>query len=66
MKREELLEQILPYIGGAANAGRSQIKSGTFYLTVKDRCLVDLESLRKLDGIWTAELARTCLKVTAK
>lgn len=66
MKREELLERILPYIGGKGNVGRNQVRGSILYVTVKDCGLVDLESLRTLDGVLAAELVRTSLKVSVQ
>lgn len=66
MKREELLERILPYIGGKGNVGRNQVRGSIFYVTVKDCGLVDLGSLRTLDGVLAAELVRTSLKVSVQ
>lgn len=61
MKREGLLEQVLPHAGGAANVRRAEAKAGTLLLTVKDRSLVDLPTLQGLPGVKNAALDRARL-----
>ena len=37
---QQVLERILPYIGGQANVARSQVGGSALYVTVKDCQLV--------------------------
>lgn len=65
MKQEQLLEQMLPYIGGRDNIGRNQAKNGCLYVTVKDLSLVEAEKVRGIEGVEAVELHRSRLKITA-
>lgn len=65
MTKEQLLEQLLPHIGGEGNIARTEGKNGSLLITVKDRSLVDLNAVQALDGV-SAELTRARLKVTAE
>jgi len=61
---QQVVERILPYIGGQSNVARSQIRGSALYVTVKDCGLVDLETLAALDDVVETELLRTRLRVT--
>lgn len=66
MNQEQFLEQIYPWIGGQANVGRWQTSGDKLYITVKDRSMVDLASVRKVPGVEAAELGRSRLSITVQ
>ena len=66
MNQEQFLEQIYPWIGGQANVGRWQTSGDKLYITVKDRSMVDLTSVRRVPGVEAAELGRSRLSITVQ
>ncbi len=62
-KRTELLEQILPLVGGESNVTRRSFAGKALYVTLKDRSAADLEALRALDGVTGVELTHGRLKL---
>lgn len=66
MDHKQLLEQSLPYAGGPENVSRQDLRSDALYITVKDAGLVDLESLRLIEGVTAVELNRSRLKIVAE
>ena len=66
MNQEQFLEQIYPWIGGQANVGRWQTSGDKLYITVKDRSMVDLTSVRMVPGVEAAELGRSRLSITVQ
>lgn len=59
MNQEQLLQQALPLIGGQANISRVDHRADSLHITVKDAGIVNLEALRALDGVASAELNRS-------
>ena len=51
MDQQQFLQQLYPHLGGYANVGRWQARGGELYITVKDRSMVDLESIRSVPGV---------------
>lgn len=66
MNQEQFLQQIYPHIGGQANVGRWQASGDKLYITVKDRSMVDLASVRGVPGVAAAELGRSRLSITVQ
>lgn len=66
MNQEQFLQQIYPHIGGQANVGRWQARGDKLYITVKDRSMVDLASVRGVSGVAAAELGRSRLSITVQ
>ena len=66
MNQEQFLQQVYPYIGGQANVGRWQASGDKLYITVKDRSMVDLASVRGVPGVAAAELGRSRLSITVQ
>ena len=66
MNQEQFLEQIYPWIGGQSNVGRWQTSGDKLYITVKDRSMVDLASVRRVPGVEAAELGRSRLSITVQ
>lgn len=66
MNQEQFLQQVYPYIGGQANVGRWQASEDKLYITVKDRSMVDLASVRGVPGVAAAELGRSRLSITVQ
>ena len=66
MNQEQFLEQIYPWIGGQANVGRWQTSGDKLCITVKDRSMVDLASVRRVPGVEAAELGRSRLSITVQ
>lgn len=66
MNQEQFLQQVYPYIGGQANVGRWQASGDNLYITVKDRSMVDLASVRGVPGVAAAELGRSRLSITVQ
>lgn len=66
MNQEQFLQQIYPHIGGQANVGRWQASGDKLYITVKDRSMVDLASVRGVSGVAAAELGRSRLSITVQ
>lgn len=64
MDREQLLEQILPPVGGGDNVSQYEFRAGDLFVTVKDRSVVDLDRLRGTEGVEAAELGRSRLKIS--
>lgn len=64
MDREQFLNQVWPHLGGRDNVGLCQFHAENLFITVKDRSVVDLESVRKIEGVAAAELSRSRLKIT--
>lgn len=62
-KREELLDRILPLVGGEANVTRHSFAGKALYVTLKDRGAAGLEALRAVDGVTGVELTRGRLKI---
>lgn len=62
--QQELLDQLLPLVGGEANTTRKEFRSGVLHITLKDQGLAHLEGLQSLDGVTGAELSRGKLKLT--
>lgn len=60
---KHVLDRILPYIGGQTNVARSQVCGGNLYVTVKDCGLIDLDTLKTLDGVMEAQMLRARLRV---
>lgn len=59
MNQEQLLQQALPLIGGQVNISRVDHRADSLHITVKDAGIVNLEALRALDGVASAELNRS-------
>lgn len=66
MNQEQFLQQVYPYVGGQANVGRWQASGDKLYITVKDRSMVDLASVRGVPGVAAAELGRSRLSITVQ
>lgn len=66
MNQEQFLQQVYPYIGSQANVGRWQASGDKLYITVKDRSMVDLASVRGVPGVAAAELGRSRLSITVQ
>lgn len=66
MNQEQFLQQVYPYIGGQANVCRWQASGDKLYITVKDRSMVDLASVRVVPGVAAAELGRSRLSITVQ
>lgn len=66
MDREQFLQQVLPHIGGKDNTGLCEFRAGTLFVTVKDRSVVDLDQLRRMECVAAAELSRSRLKITVR
>lgn len=64
MDREQFLNQVWPHLGGRDNVGLCQFRAENLFITVKDRSVVDLESVRTIEGVAAAELIRSRLKIT--
>jgi phosphotransferase system glucose/maltose/N-acetylglucosamine-specific IIC component/phosphotransferase system IIB component len=64
MNHEQILEQVLPWIGGKDNVSRSQFLDGRLYVTVKDTSVVVLDNLGKIDSIATVKINRSRLEIT--
>lgn len=62
-KRKELLDRILPLVGGEANVTRHSFAGKALYVTLKDRGAAALEALRTVDGVTGVELTRGRLKI---
>lgn len=62
-KRTELLERILPLVGGESNVTRHSFAGKALYITLKDRSAADLEALQTLDGVTGVELTHGRLKI---
>lgn len=58
MDLEQLLQKALPLVGGEANVSRTDRRAENLHITVKDAGAVDLEALRALDSVASAELSR--------
>ncbi|MDO4167885.1 MAG: PTS transporter subunit EIIC [Eubacteriales bacterium] len=59
MDDKQLLEQVLPLIGGHKNVSRTDIRPDALYITVKDTGMVDRDALETLEGVEAAELSRS-------
>ena len=59
MDLEQLLQKALPLVGGEANISRTDQRADSLHITVKDVGEVDLEALRTLDSVTSAELSRS-------
>lgn len=66
MNQEQILPQILPYIGGQANISRTDNRGESLHITVKDVSIVDLESLHALDDVASAKLIRSRVVLRAR
>lgn len=68
VEQQQFLQQLYPFLGGQANAGHWQARGDELYITVKDRSMVDLESIRRMPGIAAAQLGRSrlCITVSAE
>lgn len=64
LDQQQFLQQLYPHLGGYANVGRWQARGGELYITVKDRSMVDLESIRSVPGVAGAQLGRSRLCIT--
>lgn len=63
MSPAEVLQKLYPLIGGNENISREITRGNTLYLTVKDLGMVDLEAVRQVEEVATAELSRGRLTV---
>ena len=59
MNQEQLLQQAFPLIGGRDNVSRVDHRADSLHITVKDAGIVNLDALRALDGVASAELNRS-------
>jgi len=64
MDQQEFLRQVLPVIGGGANAASTVYRDGNLFVTVKDRSAVDTQALLALPGVADAALNRSRLKIS--
>ena len=64
MDREQFLEQLAAPAGGKENIGLCDFRSGCLSVTVKDRSVIDLNTIRGLPGVADAELLRSRLRIT--
>lgn len=58
MNQEQLLQKALPLIGGQANISRTDQRPDALHIIVKDAGAINLEALRALDGVTSAEINR--------
>ncbi len=66
MRSEVLLKKILPFIGGETNTGNVAVQKGMMHIILKDRSVVDLEKIRSVDGVISAEIRRNRLDIAAE
>ena len=59
MNQEQLIQQALPWIGGQVNVSRMDSRANCLHITVKDAGIVNLEALRALEGVTSADLNRS-------
>lgn len=66
MNLEQLLQKALPLVGGEENISRTDQRADSLHITVKDVGVVDLEALRTLDSVASAELNRSRIILKAQ
>ena len=66
MSRTEFLEQVVALAGGESNIGSQNRRGQDLFISVKDRSMVDLDQLREIEGVFTAEIKHGRLRVSAK
>ena len=66
MNQEQLLQQALPGIGGQANISRMDYRANCLHITVKDVGIVNLEALRALEDVESADLNRSRVVLRAQ
>lgn len=66
MGKKKLLEQVFPLVGREENVKRVEVRSGSLMLSVKDRSVVDLDSLRKIEEVLEVKLTNSWLKIKAE
>lgn len=64
MNQEQVLQNILPFVGGTSNISRQVWQKNILHLTVKDVGVLQLESLRGLDIVAGVELNRGRVSIT--
>lgn len=64
MEQEKILSAVLPLAGGQENITRQHWKGGILTLLVKDRSAVNLDQLKALPEIQSADLGRNTLRIT--
>ncbi|MCI8668698.1 MAG: PTS transporter subunit EIIC, partial [Lachnospiraceae bacterium] len=60
----QILEQLLPALGGKENVSHSELTDRTLLVFVKDRSLTDLVALREVEGVAAAEINRNRVRLT--
>lgn len=65
MNGEQLLIKIVSLVGGEKNITKSDMVSEGIILTVKDRSLADLNTIRHLNGIYDVEINRNKIYLKA-
>lgn len=63
VNEQQLMKQTAPLVGGGENITDTRFQSGVLSVTVKDQSMVDLESIRRIEGVSAAELSRGRLKI---
>lgn len=66
MKQDELIQSILPHIGGAENIARKRFEGDHLYITIKDSGMVNPEALNQVDCIVGVEVNRSILSITVQ
>lgn len=59
----ELVKQIISMAGGEKNVTRSDSRNGVFILFVKDRSMVQLDKINRLNGVASAEMKQSKILV---
>lgn len=60
---QEFTNSITSYIGGTNNISNQAINNQTMYITVKNRSIIELDTLKSICGESNVELARNRLKI---
>ena len=66
MDKAQFLKQIVAFAGGESNVGRCDFRNQMLFVTVKDRSIVDMDQLRRVEGVCAMELRHGHLKIQIK
>ena len=64
MNQEQILQDVLPFVGGASNISRQVWQKNVLHLAVKDVGVLQLEALRGFDIVAGVELNRSRVSIT--
>lgn len=63
MNQKQFMNMLEPYIGGQDNVTRAIFRENSCYIAVKDEGMIDLDTLRKIEGIQSVNLTQGKLKI---